>query len=173
MKFISRSSYTYTKKNHFVFPQNYEKSTYEGVIFFEKYFKSRRNVLKKMKGLQKIQIQDDGDLEQFSDPEIFKRIQKKFEVSKKVYKKYDEHGNPLTEDYFSLKNYVQLSAKCCLAYQESMNLIFLNTALKLNDLLISMYEQIPDKSRQLFEAVLKMELEFIQNICNKKGVNYQ
>lgn len=165
-------SYTYTKKNHFVFPQNYSKSKYEGVKFFGQYFKSRHNVLKKMKGLQEYPIQDE-DLGQFSDPKIFNIIQKKFEVSKKLYKKYDKHGNPLTEDYFSLKNYIQLSAKCCLAYQESMNLIFLNTTLKLNDLLLSMYEQIPDKSRQLFGAVLKIELESIQNICDKKGVNCQ
>ena len=108
-----------------------------------------------------------------SDPKIFNIIQKKFEVSKKVYKKYDEHGNPSTKDYFSLKNYIQLSAKCCLAYQESMNLKFLNTALKLNDFVLSMYERVPDKYRQLFGMALRMEIDAVRNICEKKGVQHQ
>ena len=163
-------SYRYTKKNHFVYPQRYSKSKYDGVKFFEQYFKSRYTILKKINGFQDYHIQNE-DLGQFSDPKIFNITQKKFEILKRVYKKYDERGKPLTEDYFYLKNYIQLSAKCCLVYQESMNLKFLNTALKINDLLLSMHKQIPDKSRQLFGAVLKMELDSIQNICDKKGVN--
>jgi len=60
---------------------------------------------------------------------------KKFEINKLIFNKYDEKGFGLGL-HDNVLNYTVLSKACLEAYKLDKNLKYLNTALKLNDILI-------------------------------------
>ena len=62
---------------------------------------------------------------------------KKFEVSKRLYVAYDSALQPVEKDYDLLWNYALLAALVLYLYHQKQNLKYLNTGLKLVDLLIS------------------------------------
>ena len=62
-------------------------------------------------------------------------------------------------------NYILLSNICVIKYEKTKNLKFLNTILKLNDLICSEIENIKDKIElNLVEHCLNKELNFVLKI---------
>ena len=53
-----------------------------------------------------------------------------------------------------------------------MNLKYLNTSLKINDLLCSNFKKILDEfDLRLLKEILQSELKCIENLMNKRGLN--
>lgn len=68
-----------------------------------------------------------------------KKFQQKFEVSKKLYRSYTSNLKPQSQDFHDLAIYISFGAALALAcrIEERMQLNFLNSLLKVNDLLLS------------------------------------
>ena len=96
---------------------------------------------------------------------------KKFELTKKLFEKYNEKFIPISENYFNLINYILLSFICLLCYKQEKNLKYLNTALKLNDTLTN---QISKNHKYLIplEYLIKIELNFIDELIEEKILNH-
>ena len=95
---------------------------------------------------------------------------KKYEISKKIFSKYDHNMKRIGKNYKDLDNYVLLSINIALFCKNLHNLKFTNTLLKINDMLCSMREEITQKLIPLFYLSIKIELEEIEKLFNKKGL---
>jgi len=95
---------------------------------------------------------------------------KKYEITKKIFSKYDLNMKKIGENYKDLDNYVLLSINLAIFYKNSQNLKFMNTLLKINDMLCAMREEITQKLIPLFYLSIKIELEEIGKLFNKKGM---
>jgi hypothetical protein len=97
---------------------------------------------------------------------------KKFELTKKIFKKYDKKFIPKSKNYSNLINYMLLSFICLFCYKQEKNLKYLNTALKLNDTLTN---QISKNHEYLIplEYLVKIELNFIDELIKEKISNYE
>ena len=99
---------------------------------------------------------------------------KKFEIKKKIYTIYNSDFSEKSNHYENLRNYLLLSFLCLKRYDETNNLKYLNTSLKLNDLLISQAEKISSQvDLTLLKINLDNELKIIQKICLIKGIDTQ
>jgi len=97
---------------------------------------------------------------------------KKFELSKKLFEKYNKKFIPISENYLNLINYIILSLICLLCYKQEKNLKYLNTALKLNDTLTNQISEHHEYSIYL-EYLVKIELNFINELIEEKLVNHE
>lgn len=94
---------------------------------------------------------------------------KKFEIKKKIYSKYSKNFNESSDDFRYLRNYLLLSTICLLKYGKTLNLKFLNTALKINDLLCSRKHMIENNiDFELFVYVLEREVHYIKQLNQNK-----
>jgi|SaaInlStandDraft_2_1057019.scaffolds.fasta_scaffold58358_2 hypothetical protein len=96
---------------------------------------------------------------------------KKFELTKKLFEKYNEKFIPISKNCFNLINYILLSFICLLCYKQEKNLKYLNTSLKLNDTLTN---QISKNHKYLIplEYLIKIELNFIDELIEEKILNH-
>ena len=98
-------------------------------------------------------------------------ILKKFELKKKLFLKYNSDFKEITSDYYFLRNYLLLSLLCLILYEKSKSLKYLNSSLKINDILSS--QTIETSEDKIFlKHVLEKELELITNLCKKKGIDF-
>lgn len=192
------TEYKYCKKDLLKHPEKYQMTPYEGVKFLQAYSDLRHQVIEKLnvnyntnferfvtENFHTNEIPEDFiDTNKFlklvltekiiqnlnkNNEEILDIFLKKFEVKKKLFTRYDKQYKEITDDYFDLRNYILLSANFVVAYQQTMNLKYLNTSLKLNDLVISNIEKVLDKCyRELFFMILQLEVDCINNLWLKK-----
>ena len=102
---------------------------------------------------------------------LLNKIIKKFEIKKKIFETYDLEFKEKSKKYSNLKNYLLLSIICLFKYQKTKNLKFLNTSLKINDLISSQQQKISNLDEiSLYSFVIRKELEIIETLMNKKGV---
>ena len=84
---------------------------------------------------------------------------------------YDSDLKEISSDCTKLSNYILLSLCCLLKYEETSNLKFLNTSLKLNDTISSQSVKINDIfEKSLFCFVLQKELYYVDTLCKLKGI---
>lgn len=103
--------------------------------------------------------------------EIIDVFIKKFEIRKKIFNAYDADFKVASNDFTNLKNYSLFSLICLLEYHKTDNLKYLNTSLKLNDIICSQSTKISSSDDiTLFLFIVKKELEFIFVLCDKKKV---
>jgi len=96
---------------------------------------------------------------------------RKFEVTKKLYAEYDAAFKPATEAYDVVLPYFLLSYGCLFAFRHSGRLLFLNAALKLNDLLCSAENRIAaDIEREIFAACLHAEHDIVSSLYAERGI---
>lgn len=191
--------YSYCNKDLLKYPEKYQMSIYGGIEFLDAYSNSRHNALERLNvnsgSFERFVIENFAANETPSDSihtdeflsltlieKINKNINKqnesilevflkKFEVKKKIFTEYDKQCKEKTDDYLNLGNYILLSANFIATYKQTANLKYLNTCLKLNDLVVSNLPRVHDERlRKLFSIVLRMELECINNLCLKKGI---
>ncbi len=96
---------------------------------------------------------------------------KKYEIKKKIFAEYDSNFRELGSNYKSLNNYILLSISLLLYFKMSKNLKFLNTALKLNDMLCSLNEKVksqPDLIMLL--TALNEELNIVRSLYRSKSI---
>ena len=96
---------------------------------------------------------------------------KKFEIKKRIYESYDNHGKELSYKYDYLQNYLLLSILCLLEFCEISDLRYLNTALKINDTICSQKEKIiSNDDKSLSNISLELEMEAIFKLLENKGI---
>ena len=65
-----------------------------------------------------------------------------------------------------------LNVLLMIRFSETKNIRFLNTMLKINDMLISKITSINNKTDlEIFKNLLKNEIKFVKELCKLKGVN--
>ncbi len=105
------------------------------------------------------------------DEILLNKLIKKFEINKKIFESYNSEFKENTKKFLNLKNYILLSLICLLKYEKTKNLKFLNTSLKLNDIISSERKKlIISEDILLYSFIIKKELDIILILCNKKGV---
>lgn len=188
--------YVYSKTNLLENPQKYQKTSFLGSSFLNEYKISRSITISSLK-TNKFLLKDfldslttnfkkekDFFLTDFlhsilmmirdkSDYDEIKRnldlVIKKFELRKKLFVKYNADFKEIDSNFNYLRNYLLLSLLCVIHYEKSSSLKYLNSCLKINDTLSSQkIESIDD--RILFKYVLEKELEFINQLSQKKRV---
>ena len=106
-----------------------------------------------------------------TDEKILNQLIKKFEIRKLLSLQYNSNFKELDSNHAKLSNYILLSLCCLLKYEQTHNLKFLNTSLKLNDTVSSQYIKINNNfEKSLFCFVLQKELNYIFTLCKLKGI---
>ncbi len=104
--------------------------------------------------------------------ELINKFIKKFEINKKIFDFYEHDLTTKSENFRKYRNYLILSLICIKLYGKKMNLKYLNTSLKINDLLCSNYKKISDQfDLKLLEEILQSELKNIEKLMRGKGLN--
>ena len=102
-----------------------------------------------------------------NDKTILSKLLKSFEIKKKIFTEYDFNQNTFSTDYKNLRNYILFSLLCSKEFKESQNLKFLNTVLKLNDIISSKINHISN-NYDLLLAFNAIDLELLAiNTLNK------
>ena len=102
-----------------------------------------------------------------NDKTILSKLLKSFEIKKKIFTEYNFNQNTFSTDYKNLRNYILFSLLCSKEFKESQNLKFLNTVLKLNDIISSKINHISN-NYDLLLAFNAIDLELIAiNTLNK------
>ena len=166
---------------------DYSFSKYEGLRFLKNYFKTRKKDLEEVKiyltkNFKKVDYERvnsglmsktnqklidiiniiENDNKIVSDLVFFV---KKFELYKKVFDNYMPGAKKGQGSYKNIKNYIFLSLACLRAYNLSQNLKYLNTSLKLNDIISS------KKSRDLeYVDLIKIKELFILEMSSIKDL---
>jgi|SaaInlStandDraft_2_1057019.scaffolds.fasta_scaffold03099_2 hypothetical protein len=191
-------NYNYSKKDQLNHPQKYQKTPFHGKNFLSEYKNLRKNkieiLIRKIKKefkieeiLKNIQIKKNGESEFFTNyllksilkdsgnleknDKIINIFIKKFEVKKRIFSSYNKLFIETSSNYQEIINYILLSTICIIKYEKTKNLKFLNTVLKLNDLLCSEIENI-EKNEELNLVLycLKEELNFILKIEKRLSI---
>ena len=101
--------------------------------------------------------------------DIIDKFIKKFETKKLIFSKYDNNFQPISNEYSELRNYLLLATICAFQFKNSTNLKYLNTLLKLNDIICSQITSIDNSiDASLFNIVISHELNFITTLIQKK-----
>ena len=99
----------------------------------------------------------------------FEMYLKKFEINKRLYDKYDDNEKNSTR-YDIIENYILLSVISILKFKKTENLKFLNTALKLNDIICSEFKNmVKEDYNKLFKFSLESEMSIITRFMKKIG----
>ena len=100
-----------------------------------------------------------------NDKVILSKLLKNFEIKKKIFTEYDFNKNIFSIDYKNLRNYILFSLLCGKEFENSRNLKYLNTVLKLNDIISSKVVQISENSNLLLAFYsISLELSSINTI---------
>ena len=183
-------TYNYKNKN-WESKIDYSFSKYRGLIFLENYFEERKNNLNTINFYLKDNFKkhdyEDEHLVPISTTnqkliEIINIIEnsnriisdlaffvKKFELHKKVFDDYSVYVKEGTGSYKNIKNYILLSLACLRAYHISKNLKYINTSLKINDIILSRESKDLEYTDLVkIKEVLKLEMSSIQDLINNE-----
>ena len=93
---------------------------------------------------------------------------KKFEIKKRIFSEYDYELKENSTNFKILRNYILFAAICVKKFQDNNNLKFLNTVLKLNDIICSQIDSITDvNDLSLVYYVINLELEYVRDLIRK------
>lgn len=169
-------------------------STFEGSEFLSSYEISRLNVIKKIETnieysriIKKLSEQEIDSVDEIitesrllsvilelnsnssnETDEFIQKLIKKFEISKKLFISYDLNLKENTNNYKTSRNYILLAIICIKKYEKTDNLKFINTLLKLDDIICSVFTEINNENDLcMIKYILEKELELISSL--KKG----
>ena len=190
--------YDITNQNLLDNPEKYQRFPFLGMEFITDYIKKRTTIINNNKNINKKSILEFSDIiipknkllkeniitnqklyeiytkilddNEFED-ELNKFI-KKFEIKRKIYEEYSNDMKTGIGSFYKLNNYLILSLCNLLAYEKKENLKYLNTVLKLNDVICSTLNLLNnnEESNQLLVYVLKKEIEYVNKLAMEKGV---
>ena len=193
-------TYPYSNTDLLENPERYQFTKFMGEKFLESYFYSRKIILndiggkidKKMnfseiidnltninnlenneynleKLLLKILSNNQNRNEKLN--EIIDIFLKKYEIKKKLVMQYDNDFHEKDSNYKNLRNYILLDLLCVIRFNETKNLKFLNTILKINDMLVTQISLWNNKNDLcVFQWLLENEIRIILELCKLKGV---
>lgn len=183
------SDYPYTSRDLLKQPEQYFYSALQGPAFLAGYLDARRTALdaisrfpeeKKPTPLARYpepgaKIIDTADLltalEAVPNTDWLDQLVQRFEVTKRLYERYDwrvRKGQGATDD---LSLYARLAAVLANASEGGYRLKYLNTLLKLNDLLCS---QTPEQQARVSGAMrtaLSGEIECLERMLQSRGIS--
>ena len=189
--------YTYDKGDLTKNPQKYQKSEFHGNEFLIAYKESRIKVLKKIEkiienkvidNLEQEEIENNDEIDSdtidlerllneiltsknYERNDVIDILLKKIEIKKKIIKRYNLEFKELDDEKYYLKNYIYLSNLLMIKYDKTENLKFLNTLLKINDIICSQIEKYDEilNIKKFFE-ILNNEIIYIEKLFLKKGI---
>lgn len=83
------------------------------------------------------------------DYKLLKTLIKKFEVTKKLYREYDQNFKPVDKSaYQDLSLYIRMAEVVEQAYSQTSDLMYLNVFLKLMDTLISRRKDLSEQEKK-------------------------
>ena len=102
---------------------------------------------------------------------IIDKFLKKFEIRKKIFLYYDYKFNKVGDEFKEIQNYILLSFMCLIRYQVTSDLKYLNTFLKLNDMICSVKNLIVNKTDiSLFHYLLTSEMKCILKLLDELDI---
>ena len=195
--------YQYCNRDLLSKPEKYNFASFEGKKFLENYLDFRFSIVEKLKNSievnvtftkligsfcnQNISKENDIELENLLAKTICEKktnshkldvnidiFLKKYEIKKRLMSKYDTNFFEKNQDYKNLRNYLLLGLLCVIRYDETRNLKFLNTILKINDMLITQTKKIHEQiDLSIFKYSLEYEIKFVKELCELKGLEIQ
>ena len=190
--------YDITNENLLENPEKYQRFPFLGMEFFTDYIKKRISIIDTRKNISQKNILKFSDViipknesskeniitsqklyeiyNKILDNNEFKnelnKFIKKFEITRKIYEKYSNDMKLGIGSFHKLNNYVILSLCNLLAYEKKKNLKYLNTSLKLNDVICSTTNLLDNdkETNELFVFILKKEIEYVNKLAIEKGV---
>ncbi len=103
--------------------------------------------------------------------QIIEKLLKIIKIKKKIYSAYDFRIDKHSNDFSSLRNYILFSIICNKIFQMNKNLKFLNTTLKVNDIICSKINSISDvNDLSLTYNAIKFELQQFEKLLEKNLV---
>ena len=194
--------YPYTQNDLLKFPEKYQHSEFQGIEFLSTFKQSREDIsIHISKNISILQlseiypslsesralfIQKDmyhetstlliscliNDDYLYDKKAILEKILKNFEINKKIFSNYEFFPFNHSENFSSIENYALFSLICAKIYDKSKNLKFLNTILKLNDILSSRINSIDESiTLSLVYHAINYELNFIDDLLKTKVEN--
>lgn len=176
------NQYPYTKRNLLENKENYHYSKFLGKQLLNQYISSRKNYIKYIndgnsdfKYIVDELINSDLNttchflidfIKSGENEEFVTVIQKKFEITKRVYDDYDLKNMRKISDDFSILNFILLSASLVDLFKKTQFLGYLNSILKLNDIICSIPFSEIKKYYPIVNHVLKSEISFIEKISS-------
>ena len=194
--------YLYTQKDLLKNPQKYQRSKFQGIEFLNSFKQSREDTSEYIsKNISITQLSDiytsfsesitilnsknshydtntlliscllkDEYLE--SKKYLLEKILKNFEVNKKIYSDYEFSPFNHSKNFSDMKNYVLFSLVCAKIFEQTKNLKFLNSLLKLNDILLSRIKFIDESmTLSLVYHAIDFELDFVNDLLKTKVRN--
>ena len=116
-----------------------------------------------IKGKNNLKKEDETTIEKFV---------KIFEVKKRIFDTYLINlERNYSDNYTNLRNYILFAIICLKKYETTDNLKFLNSVLKLNDIICSASGLISDENDlKLFQYIIEKELDFVKELQKRCGV---
>ena len=132
------------------------------------YSKADTGVFLLRKELEKLFLACWGHTATQTDAQRFDQIVKTFEVRKRLYHCYTEKMKPCDErDFEDLTLYILFSATALLFYRKNQDLKYLSALLKVNDILLSLYEKISEEFRQFLAFCIQGELNCVEDLIKE------
>ena len=197
---MQNMTYAYSDSDLLENPERYQFTEFRGKKFLETYFHSRKTILKSIsskidKKMNFIEIvnnitniknleNDECNLEKLllkilktnknREDELNKIIDiflKKYEIKKRLVNQYDINFHEKDSNFKNLRNYILLDLLCVIRFNETKNFRFLNTMLKINDMLTTQISFINNKiDLCIFEWILENENKDVMELCKVKGI---
>lgn len=176
--------YTYTDRDLLAEREHYFYSAVQGPAFFDAYRAARQAVLDRLADAPttliadtpatttEAAIQTDAVLDALElqpEPETLDGLVQRFEVSKRLYDGYDSTFRKPQGDYRDLMRYARLARLLADEVARSGDLKWLNTLLKLNDLLCSQPAPTQDRIAALLRHSLTVELATVNRLLEQTG----
>ena len=95
---------------------------------------------------------------------------KKFEVSKKIFTRYGDHQKKRGDDYHDRENYVLLAVNLAIYCSKKHDIKFLNTLLKLDDLICSFKDDVSANMALLINFCISTELKQVNGLLKERGI---
>ena len=97
------------------------------------------------------------------------------EVRKRLYNEYIDNSIKPSENskYSNYTNYILLAAICIMFYEHTESLKYLNTLLKLDDTILSLYNVISEDDKNIFGYILRNENVYIKELMQKSCVDVE
>ena len=165
---------------------DYSYSQYSGVPFLNGFLAYRRKYLEKQSLNRKVQFDTVSGsatellfmdwLARMTKKESFAlekldTLLKRFEVTKRIYSQYDAKFRPIGDkNYSELRLYCLFSHVLIYTFETYGYLQYLNSLIKVNDIVSSFFPYLSEQDRQLAMIGFEDEIRLIEELKNSLGI---
>lgn len=96
---------------------------------------------------------------------------KRFEVTKRIYSSYDSEFRPCDrQDFQNLILYLKFGCVLTLCYKNTNRIQYLNSLLKMIDIICSMFNQLDSKEKEILSWLIENEIEFVESLMKRHNI---